>query len=76
MNIPVLNQCKLEQSLISNDNSRRGLELWGHLAAIFALVGGGGGLRWCGGSALRGVCVHCALWDIHFEGGCKVHCAL
>ena len=57
-NISVLNQCQLEQNLISNDNSsRRGLERWGHLAAIFALVGGGGGGGGGGGFVVvRGEC--------------------
>ena len=50
----------------------------GHLAAMFALVGGAGGLQW--GSALRGVCalstVGCVIY-VHFEGVCYVvHCAL
>ena len=31
----VFDQCQLEQNLISDDS--RGLKLWGHLAAIFAL---------------------------------------
>ena len=53
----IFDQCQLEQNLISDDS--RGLELWGHLAAIFALgeVEEGGLRWWCWGSALRGVCV-------------------